>query len=161
MSVIHRIRKLFWFAIVLLLIMSSTILLMPLVTNIEKSDSFLILLTGLLFWVSATSGYVLIAVANRERKWFIVHRGDGNLKMGCRSGLFTFFTNIPATVADVVMVCSILALGVIKIMDLYDAYIVYIVFFLLVLSLNMHCMFNGRIYKSTKIRRMRRKRNYE
>ena len=65
-------------------------------------------LIGAVFWLSAIAGYVLVSMANSERKRFIRYKVDGNIKMNCRPGIAEFFTNVPATVADVTMIMSFL-----------------------------------------------------
>ena len=118
-------------------------------------------LIGLVFWISAIAGYVMIAMANSERKWFINRKVDGNVKMNCRPGIAEFFSNVPATVADVTMIMSFLLFVIIGFTEWKYEYISYILLFLLVFSLHMHCMFNGRIYKATKYKRTRRESSYE
>lgn len=161
MRSVQKIKQLFWFAIVFIFLMSASILLMPLAVQMGEQDRKMTVLIGIVFWLSAIVGYVLIAVANAERKWFIIRKVDGNVKMNCRPGVAEFFTNIPATVFDVTMIMSFLMFIVINFTDWRYDYISYVLLFILVFSLHMHCMFNGRIYKATKFKRTRRESSYE
>lgn len=161
MSPIRRIKQLFWFAVVFLFLMSASILLMPIAVQMGEQDRKMVVLMGIVFWISAITGYVLIAMANAERKWFINRNVDGNVKMNCLPGIVTFFTNVPATVADVVMITSFLMFVVINFTDWRYEYISHVLLFLLVFSLHMHCLFNGRIYKTTKFKHTRRESSYE
>ncbi len=161
MRSVRKIKRLFWFAIVFLFMMSASILLMPKAVEMGEQDKSLVALIGMMFWTSAITGYVLIALANSERKWFIYHKVDGDVKMDCLPGIATFFTNVPATVADVTMITSFLVFVVINFTSRRYDYISYVLLFLLVFSLNMHCLFNGRIYKTTKYKRTRRESSHE
>lgn len=161
MRSIQKIRRLFWFAVVFIFLMSASILLMPIAVKMGEQDRKMTVLIGIVFWLSAIAGYVLIAMANAERKWFIIRKIDGNVKMNCRSGIAEFFTNVPATVADVTMIMSFLMFVIIGFTKWRYEYISFVLLFLLVFSLHMHCMFNGRIYKVTKYKRTRRESSYE
>ena len=161
MRSILKIRRLFWFAVVFIFLMSASILLMPIAVKMGEQDRKMTVLIGVVFWLSAIAGYVLIAMANAERKWFIIRKIDGNVKMNCHPGIATFFTNVPATVFDVTMILSFLMLIIINFTDWRYEYVTYVLLFLMVQTLNMHCLFNGRIYKATKYKRTRRENSYE
>lgn len=60
------------------------------VVKVSEQNRMMVVLLGAIFWISAITGYLMIAVAENERKWLINHRLDGNLKMGCRPGSITF-----------------------------------------------------------------------
>ena len=161
MRSIQKIEQLFWFAIVFQFLMSLSFLFMPMAVQMGQQNRKMTVLIGLVFWLSAIVGYVMVAMANSERKWFIKRKVDGNVKMNCRSGITEFFTNVPATVADVAMIMSFLMFVIIGFTKWRYEYISYVLLFLLVFSLHMHCMFNGRIYKATKYKRTRRESSYE
>ncbi len=161
MRSINRIKQLFWFATIFLLLMAGSILIMPMATKVGEEDRTVLLLSGLVFWISCIAGYTLLFMANKERKYFIRRKLDGDISMGCRSGIITFFDNVPATIADVAMIASFLLFVGIYFTELKYEYISYVLLSILVFSLNMHCLFNGRIYKATKYKRTRRDRSYE
>lgn len=155
MKTIKKINLLFCFSVLSLMFMSSTILIMPIVDNTVR------ILLGAAFWIFTVIGYALLIVANFERRWFINNKMDGNVRMDCLPGIATFFDNIPATIADTVMIISFIIFVICMITKLKYEYISYIVLFLLLLSINMHCLFNGRVYKATKIKRIEGDEIYE
>ena len=132
MRSIQKIRRLFWFAVVFIFLMSASILLMPIAVRMGEQDRKMTALIGIVFWLSAKTGYTLNAMANTERKWFIIRKDD-----------------------------RFLMLIIINFTDWRYEYVTYVLLFLMVLSLNMHCLFNGRIYKATKYKRTRRESSYE
>lgn len=159
---IHNIKILFWAAVALFFMNALSFLFMPIaLIASNESDRQLLILVGAFFWLSLILGYTLVFIANLERKSFIRNRLDGNLSMDCRMGIITFFANIPAIVADAAMVAAIAAFVIICFMDASNNYIAYVMLAIISFSLNMHCLFNGRIYKTTKFKRTRREHNYE
>lgn len=132
MRSIQKIRRLFWFAVVFIFLMSASILLMPIAVQMGEQDRKMTALIGIVFWLSAITGYTLIAMANTERKWFIIRKIDGNVKMNCHPGIATFFTNVPATVFDVTMILSFLMLIIINFTDWRNEYVTYVLLFLMV-----------------------------
>lgn len=158
MRSINRIKMLFGFSAIFLFTMSASVLLMPFVTSMETKQKIATALIGLLFWTSAILGYTIIAIANQERKWFIRHHLDGDYKMNCHLGFISFFSNVPATISDVILIVSLLMFIIINFTYLRYEYIAFILLFLLMLSLNFHCLFNGRVYKITKYKHIRREK---
>lgn len=156
-----RLEKLYWLSVVFLTIMSATVLIMPVVNSASYENRFSVVVVGLLFWLSGIAGYASIIMANKERKWYVTNQLGEEISMGCRSGVITFFANIPATVADVAMMTSFLLFVVINFTEYKDSYLSYVLLFLFLLSINMHCLFNGRIYKSIQIRNKRRVNSHE
>jgi len=156
MKSINKIKKLFWCASAFLFLMSFTILFMPMAVKLGEQNRNVVVVTGLVFWCSAIIGYILIVMSNHERKWFIKNKTTNNIKMNCRPGMVTFFANVPAKMSDVMMIVSFLLLIFSNFVDVNNTYIIYVLLFLFVFSLHMHCLFNGRIYKTTKFKRTRR-----
>ena len=143
MSVIKTLEKLYWSSVGCFFMMSAMILIMPVIESNEKA----IIPIGLAFWFFAISGYILLIVANVEFK-----RISGNLRKNKRSlpGIISFFSNKIAMIADVAVIISIVAFVIICITELRFKYIAFVTLFLLIFSLHMHCLFNGRIYKLIK-----------
>lgn len=162
-SIIRRIKVGFWTATVFFLLNALTILIMPAAVGIsQNTDSQVVLiLLGSVFWSSLVAAYIIVYLANNNRKYFIVQRLDRDISMGCHMGLITFFDNTPAAIVDTTMFASIIALIILFFSGAINDYITYVVIAILVFTLNMHSMFNGRIYKTTKYRRVRRENNYE
>ena len=151
MKNIRKIKLFFWFAVLFQLLMSVSILLMPIAVQMGQQYRKMTILIGLVFWISAIAGYVMTVIANLERKWYIKQKVDGNVKMNCRAGITHFFENVPATIADVIMFMSLLLFVFLRFTEWKYEYISYILLFMLIFSLHMHCMFNGRIYKVIKL----------
>lgn len=146
MKEIQKVKYLFRLSVIALFLMSSTILLMPLPINMGENYRIMTVLLGSFFWGTAIIGYVSIFLAARERKRLIKNKiitEDKNDFPGIRN----FFSNQLAKVADVTMILSIIVFVIINFTDLIYEYIAYIIMFLLIFSLNMHCLLNGRIYK--------------
>ena len=158
---VKKIKRLFWLAIAFIVVASGTFLLMPLVTEATQNRRMLTIAIGIEFWLSSIAGYALLLAANIERRWFINHKAYGDVKMNCLPGVISFFQNIPGTVFDVIMFMSLVMLLIITFTKWRYDYISYILLSLFYLSLNLHSMFNGRIYKSTKFRRTRRDCSYD
>lgn len=156
MIIVSRIKKMFWIAVAFFLLMSASILIMPMASEMGARERYMLILSGCEFWVSFVIGYILIFMANKERKYFIRRKLKGDVSMGCRAGIITFFDNVPATIADIAMISSFLLFFGINFTELRYKYISYVLLFILVFSLNMHCLFNGRIYKITKYKPTRR-----
>lgn len=153
MNAIHTVRRYFLLSAVSLSVMAAAFLVMPLVSDLDESGRPALVAVGAVFWLSAIIGYGFLFLANRRRKQFILRRYDGNLSMGCRPGLITFFQNKPAAVADVTMAVSLLLLIIVGLTDWNNSYLVYVLLFLFLLSFHMHGLLNGRIYKTTKLTR--------
>ena len=97
--------------------------------------------------------------ANKERIRYISKQPNDDLSMGCRVGIMNFFSNIPSTVADVSMIMSFILFIIIIFTEHNNSYLSYVLLFILILSLNMHGLFNGRIYKTIKIKHKRREKH--
>lgn len=161
MKSVKKIKLLFWLSAGFIFLASTTFLFMPLTGNVYQPKRTLTIVLGATLWLSSIASYILLIAANIERRWFIKHKTNGDLRMNCLPGIISFFSNIPATISDVVMFTSFVAFVVIAFTKWKNEYISYVLLFMFYLSLNLHCMFNGRIYKSTKFKRARRDCSYD
>lgn len=148
MRTIKKIQKLFRTSVVFLFLMSASILIMPF--SVEAKTKGLLYANGLMFWVSCVIGYCVLIAANRKRKSYIKHSPKGKTLKEGKVGFFAFFSNLPALVADITMIVSFLLFVVISFTEWKYEYISYVVLFVFVFSLNLHGLFNGRIYKIVK-----------
>lgn len=155
----NRIEKLFWLSAICLTIMSATILIMPFVVSVTNEKRMLVVATGMLFWGSAIAGYTSIIKANKERIRYVSKQLNDDLSMGCRVGIMNFFSNIPSTIADISMIMSFILFIIIIFTEHNNSYLSYVLLFILIFSLNMHGLFNGRIYKTIKIKHKRREKH--
>lgn len=156
MRTLHKIRWLFWGSVICFTLMSATILGMPFAAADESSNTPKIVL-GILFWSMALLGTLMICRADRKRKRLLHNRPGLDPGMGRRPGIFTVFSSIPGTIFDVLGICSVTAFIIFSFTDLWNSYIPFVLLFLIFLSVGMHCLFNGRVYKTTKIKHLRRR----
>lgn len=148
-----RVFVLFWISVGFLLLMSATILLMPI--GAEAAGNFSVAI-GLVFWISASAGYILLFLVNVKRI-NMMQKSENTVPKGDKPGVLVFFSNTPALTADIMLFSSFLIFIILRFTELKNMYISYIFLFLLIFSLNMHCVFNGRIYKFViKVREMKR-----
>ncbi len=157
----QRIKQLFWMAVTFIFFMSASILLMPGAVHKEVQNRLPVFLTGLVFWISALSGYVFLALANKERKRLRKHDDRNKTKMKELPGILTFCTNIPAVISDMIMALSLCVFVISRFTSFRYEYITYIWLFLLIFSLHMHCLFNGKIYKFIYPNHIRSEISYE
>ncbi len=147
MRSLQRLSQLFWLANAAFFLMSVSALLMPLTEVVGGIGGRIItVLIGLMFWLSLLAGGALVYLAERLRKTIASRHPTGN----ARWGVITFFDNPLASICDTVLIAGAGAFVVINLSNLKYQYVSYIFLFLLMLSLSMHCMFNGRIYKTIK-----------
>lgn len=161
MKSVRKIKKLFWLAVCFLSVMSASVLFMPAASNTDGGGKWQTLATGVVFWSAAVAGCIMLFLANIERKRFLKNKVGIDAKMNCLPGIITFFSNVPAKIADVTLALSLILTVIFNLTELRYKYISCVLLFLLILSLNMHCLFNGRIYKTTKFKRTRRVSGYE
>ena len=136
------IKNYFWCIVLLLTIMSFTFLLMPIANYMQNGwkQRLVLVIVGILFWISFISGYTLLIITNKKfRKLFV----QGNPEV-------EFFSNTYAAVADAILIAVIVVLIVITILGRMTGVFPYIVLAILVFSINMHCLFNGNIYKTIR-----------
>lgn len=156
---VKTIKGLFWLSVVLLLLNAITFLFMPIATEATENGSIRwgLMAVGSTFWVSIVLGYAFLIMANVYRREFVRNRLDGDLTMGCRIGIITFFSTIPGAISDTLFIAALMALVITYLRGSINSYLTYVLLAILTFSLNMHCMFNGRIYKATKYKRIVRR----
>lgn len=152
MKIIDKIKIYFYISVFFMFLMSVSILFMPSAVEQEVQKGLYLMLIGSTFWISLIIGYVFVILANIKRKKFIMDEYDGNLSMNCHIGIITFFDNLPSSVADVTMIFSFILFIIIDFTSIRYSFVAYVLLAVLVFSLNMHCMLNGRIYKIMKFR---------
>ena len=152
-----KMRQFFWFALILLFLMSASFLLMPLSVQLASQDQKVTVQISLMFWGSGLVGYILLFLAERERRRLVSSKGEDIKKPKDRPGIIMFFSNPPAKVADIILIFSAVAFAVLCFTPWRDRYIAYLLLFLLFFSLHLHCLFNGRIYKAIQIKKKEKK----
>lgn len=147
MRILVKIRQFYWLSVGCISVMSATFLLMPLVSNPEVDKGIMFYMVGILFWISLISGYLFLVMANRLRKLYVTYKLEQDVSMGCKAGIVTFFANPPGKIADIVLFISVFLAVMVFFTKLRDTYVSYIIIFLIVISFNMHALFNGRVYR--------------
>lgn len=146
-----------WFllSIVFLFIGSLSFLFMPLSSGASSSEYRLpAILNGSVFWISFICGYVALFLAYKQRKKI---KGDEPKR---RIGALRFFSNTYAKVFDILMIVSLIIMIVLIILGKTNFYFVFVVLALLIFSVNMHCILNGKVM-DTIINRESRRENRE
>lgn len=160
MAIIKRVKTNLLLAIIFLSIHAATFLLMPLASKYADVTHRISLITlGSTFWAAMLAGYVFLLIANVHRRQFVRKKLNGDYRMNSRIGVLNFFANTPAIVADIILFVSIAVFVAMLLFKATDNYGTFVMLFLLDLSLNLHCILNGRIYKTTKYRPVRRKKS--
>lgn len=136
-------KILFWISFVCEIIYSATFLWMPFVGN----NRILLIITGLAFWIFMICGYVCIGMSSRFRKAYYLKTQPEKLHKNQKTGAFKFLSNIPAVIFDGMLITASLFAIITAFTKLKETYLPYPLLFLILLSLNAHCMFNGITYK--------------
>ena len=115
-----------------------------------KKQQTMAYIIAFLFWASIICEIVFVCLAGNERK-----RLDRKLHKGKEinqslSGIFSFFKNREAIVADVTLFLSVVLLGVIIWTNVKISWIIIGVVSVLALSFNLHCILNGKNYRYLK-----------
>ncbi len=160
MAIIKRVKTNLILAIIFLSIHAATFLLMPLASEYaDVTHRISLIALGSTFWAAMLAGYVFLLIANVHRRQFARKKLNGDYRMNSRIGVLTFFANTPAIVADIILFVSIAVFGAMLLFKATENYGTFVMLFLLDLSMNLHCILNGRIYKTTKYRPVRRKKS--
>lgn len=143
---LQDIKKYFWSSVILLTLMSLTFIAMPAADYVdeEKVKIFLAAI-GAIFWVTLVGGYVLWFMAYRLNKTIIQEKIRLNL-----------FSNRIVSIADGMFIGGAAVLFLAAATKKMEGFLPYIVLTILTLSVNLHCMFNGNIYR-TITKKTRRK----
>lgn len=151
MKTIQRIRKRFWLSAALLTAMSATFLFMPLASEMAgKTGGWSIRILGGLFWLLAITGYGTVIRANAGRKKYLQKRFGRDIQEKFRPGVFCFFSNKAAEIVDIMLILFAIAFVVAIATRLSRTYYIFVILSLFIWAANMHCLFNGRIYRITK-----------
>ena len=132
-------------SILFFFMLAISFLLMPFgnVTPDETISAYT-LSAGLMFWLSIAMGVVTQCVlAYRRRTWYASHRSK-KIRIQQKIGFVTFFSNIYATIADIVSILSLLGFVISMFATQGTGYICYVFISLLVFSFSMHCILNGK-----------------
>lgn len=117
---------------------------MPIGSIMSETTKMWLYISGTCFWCGLIGTIWLSIRINLYRKKSKYFNENSEIKK--QFGLIKFFQNKIATVADIVMFISILAL-IIEILWINKVMVLYVTIAVLVFSFGMHCMLNGIDYR--------------
>ena len=137
----YRKRQVMFFLYVFFLaVLTASIVIMPFAVQTREKSMALIYVAGSLFWIGVIGIAVMLIIISRARRADIVFRAKyPDLR---RFGPICFFRNLPAIIADVVMILSAVAIVVVC-LTVRSVNVRFAVIALFVFSFGMHCMLNG------------------
>lgn len=128
-------------AIISFALSSISILLMPISSDKAQAGDFKMLyILGGSFWMLTLMGYIITIILHIKAKRIT------KVNINYKTGVFRFFTNRPAKIADAIFIISIILLLAAHFTIDSSSYIICILLSLLVMSFHMHIVFNSRIY---------------
>lgn len=125
----------------MLTIFSISFLLMP-ISNVvtPEQSNVLHIVTGLIFWISALTGYFFLMFANLLNKRLA--------KKEKRHKKIHIFSNLPTTIADLIFIIGFFIFIFLNFTDLKEHYIVYINIFFIIEAFNIHLLCCRDIYRN-------------
>ena len=143
---LQDIKKYFWSSVILLTLMSLTFIAMPAADYVDEGKVKIFLAAiGAIFWVTLVGGYVL---------WFMAYRLNKTIIQ--EKILLNLFSNRIVSIADGMFIGGAAVLFLAAATKKMEGFLPYIILTILTLSVNLHCMFNGNIYR-TITKKTRRK----
>ena len=88
--------------------------------------------------------------ANANRKRFLHKRFGCDTQTNLKPGVFCVFSNKMAEIADIMLVIFAMAFLVALFTQLKSTYYIIVILSCLVWAANMHCLFNGKVYRTIK-----------
>lgn len=158
MKAIPRIGICFFISVISLTLMSIVIMLMPWASEqaIATEDNS-VEVVGMLFWLLALWGYGSLGIANIERKRFCVKCFGYDIQKNYRPGILCFFANKIAEVFDIMMAIFFVVSLIVVFTPWRNTFFFIALLALLIWAVNMHSLFNGRIYRITKYKKGEKK----
>lgn len=109
--------------------------------NQENTANIMGTIAGILFWAGLIAGGILYALALKKIPKQI------RVIQGIRPGILHFFSNMQATVADIIMIISIVLTIYFAMNDKSNQAIAAVVLFIMLLSIYAHCLLNGKVFR--------------
>lgn len=139
----QRRRRMFFHFMCFLLVLSLSILLMPIGSSAKEKSMIPLIITGLLFWVGLVGTICTSVRIHRSRRASPIF---SELYPNQRQfGLIHFFQNKPAIIADVSLLLSLVMFIIVKLLTDIQVF-QFITLALIVFTFGMHCMLNGMNY---------------
>lgn len=134
-------RKLPLLSVIMLAISASTIILSSFTDyNSDGMVRIMSLVLSICFWMGILIGYIYM---------FIFYRKKDKKNLKGRIGIISFFTNRYAVVLDVIMILDILLIVVLSLINFKMALVYSLLLGILFLTINLHCIFNGRVFNNS------------
>lgn len=149
MNAINRIKHYFWLSVIFLSAMSLIVLVIPLMTQQQYTRELSIII-AIFFWLVVFLGYGAVFLANRHRKEFLCRRFGRDIQKNFRPGIFCFYSNPFAKLADTAAIFLLLLFVGILCTPLKNTYFAVILLSVLVWTINMHSLFNSRTFRILK-----------
>lgn len=121
-------------------IFSLTFLVMPYNVSVNGNASgrnILLILTGVVFWLGLTGGWILFAVLNHMGRQYPVSDTKKN----------PFYSNIPTAVADTSFIAAAVVLILCGVSNTGNEYIIYVLICILSESVFAQILFGGKVYQ--------------
>jgi len=135
-------KIMFVLSLIFKFLFAASFLLMPPASDISlnKDKPEFLYVVGALFWVSLLlSQITMIFVTIKRIKYF---KGKERKDLPGLPAILTFFYDKKARVIDILMIVFLVAF--IVSIFISDSYLIYVFLFLLVLMVQLHCVFNGK-----------------
>lgn len=158
MKAIQRIKIYYFTSVVALTLMSVVIMFMPWASEqaITTNDNS-VRIVGVLFWLLMLLGYGSFGIANAKRKRFWIKRFGRDIQKNYRPGILSFFANKIAEVFDIMMAIFFVVSLIVAFTRWRNTFFFIALLALLVWAVNMHSLFNGRVYRITKYKKGEKK----
>lgn len=145
-----RLKIYFICSAVMLTLFSVTFLLMPVSNMLEGvRQRIMLCVTGGLFWISFITGYTFLFLAKsvykRLEREFAQNSAKQNEKWYEK---LRFYSNVPTAVADTAFIAALIVMAILNCLGNGAGYAAYVDLFILILSLNVHLLSGGEIYKA-------------
>lgn len=139
--------------------MSALLLLMPWVSEISGTTrGWSVRIAGMCFWMLAVAGYGAVYMANQSRRRFLRKKFHRDIQKNLPCGLFGIAVNPMAKIMDGILLADTLLLGIQMLIPYSNSVILIALLTVWLWAMNMHCLFNGKIYRMTKYDMKERKR---
>lgn len=151
-----RIKIFFWVSFTLLTIFSMTFLLMPFTQNQSENRRMMLVIVGMIFWVSFVGGIVSLAMVKHINGKVNKEENIQNIGIRNRLGLFR---NMPETIANSLFIGGLIIMIILIVTNRINEYVAYMDISILVFSFTMHFLFEDTLYKRIRNKKEKERKN--
>lgn len=153
-----KIEKNFHIIAVLLLLIPGVFIVVPFAQILkEKPQDILIVIAGIIFWMALISAICFFRMTDKQIRKYIEHHPALDKDYSDRN-LLLIFSNKKSRIADIAFAVSAPIFILLKLIGIAEALQMFALV-IMVCSLNMHCLFNGKIYHFIERIKRRREKN--